>query len=224
MTEICDYFKVWFAQAARLVDPASGETVRFETPDSQAEAIVSKFAGKHVVLGFLAQRPAALQPSQFLRFLAEGGHVRSLENKAFHRIEDLMKAGWEGDSIFVVSDRLMADKRAKSRLAEAVATAIRDGHGRAQARDLEGNLLKNLHEGLRSPIDGREFSPPTPSAFSFNSSVGACPKCKGFGRIIEVDPKLVIPDEKTFPLAKAPSRHFPARCTDTAKGNLRTPA
>ena len=195
MTEICDYFKVWFAQAARLVDPASGETVRFETPDTQAEAIVSKFAGKHVVLGFLAQRPAALQPSQFLRFLAEGGHVRSLENKAFHRIEDLMKAGWEGDSIFVVSDRLMAVKSAKSRLAEAVAMAIRDGHGQAQARDLEGNLLKNLHEGLRSPIDGREFSPPTPSAFSFNSSVGACPKCKGFGRIIEVDPKLVIPDE-----------------------------
>ena len=72
------------AQAARLVDPCEGETVRFETPDTQAEAIVSKFAGKHVALGFLAQRPAALQLSQFW-FLAEGGHVRSLENKAFHR-------------------------------------------------------------------------------------------------------------------------------------------
>ena len=195
MTEICDYFKVWFSQVARLVDPASGQTVRFETPDSQAKAIVSGFAGKNIVIGFLAQKPAALQPSQFLRFLAEGGHVRSLEKKAFQRIENLMEAGWEGDSIFVVTDRLAAEQKAKSRLVEAIATAIRDGHGLAQARDPRGNLIKNLHEGLRSSVDGREFSAPTPSAFSFNSSVGACPKCKGFGRVIEIDPKLVIPDE-----------------------------
>ena len=64
-----------YTQAAKLVDPA-GETVRFETPDSQAEAIVSGFAGKHVVLGFLAPKTSAAA-LQFLRFLAEGGHVRS---------------------------------------------------------------------------------------------------------------------------------------------------
>jgi excinuclease ABC subunit A len=194
MTEICDYFKVWFPQVANLVDPASGETVRFETPDLQAEAIISGFKGQSVVIGFLAQRPLDLQPVEFLRFLSEGGHVRSLEKKVFNRIEDLMNAGWEGDSIFVVTDRLIAKNSTKSRIIEAVTTAIRDGHGLAQARDLRGNLIKKLHEGLRSPVDGREFTSPSASAFSFNSSVGACPKCKGFGRVIEIDPKLVIPD------------------------------
>ena len=85
---------------------------------------------------------------------------RSLENKAFHRIEDLMKAGWEGDSIFVVSDRLMADKKCE----EQAFRSCCHGHTRRtwtrpKARDLEGNLLKNLHEGLRSPIDGRNSVP-----------------------------------------------------------------
>ena len=73
----------------------------------------------------------------------------------------------------------MADKRAKSRLSEAVATAIRDGHGQAQARDLDGNLLKNLHEGLRSPIDGREFSPPDPIGFFFQFFGWRLPQVQG---------------------------------------------
>ena len=113
MTEICDYFEVWFAHAAELVDPASGETVRFETLIH--EAIVSGFAGKHVVLGFALKTLTALQPSQFLRFLAEGGHVRSLENRSQDRRLDEGRGGRRFD--LRGRDRLMTDKRTKSRLA-----------------------------------------------------------------------------------------------------------
>ena len=76
-----------------------------------------------------------------------------------------MKAGWEGDSIFVVSDRLMADKRAKSRLSKLLPRPYGTDMDRL-SKNLDSNLLKNLHEGLRSPIDERN-SVPDPIGFFF---------------------------------------------------------
>ena len=207
MTETCDYFKVWFPLVAKLSDPANGKPLRFETFESQARTTLRKFSGQNLVIGFQATRPSALPPKEFLKFLTQAGHVRSLSGKTFRRIEALVETKWREDSIFVVTDRIPAEKKNKGRLTEAIADAIRHGQGLAQARDSNGKLLQNLHEGLRSPVNGRKFHLPLPPAFSFNSPVGACPSCKGFGRVIEIDPRLVIPDE-TIPLCQNAIKAF----------------
>src|SRR5581483_576879 len=56
--------------------------------------------------------------------------------------------------------------------------------------------LGHFSRGLHSPKTGRTFRPATPALFSFNSPLGACPRCRGFGRIIEIDYRLAIPDER----------------------------
>ena len=207
MTEICDYFKVWFPLVAKLTDPASGKPLRFETYETQARNAIRRFKDQNLIIGFTATRPPGLETKKFLRLLIQTGHVRSLSDNTFFRIEDLILREWVGDSIFVVVDRIPASKKNEGRLSEAISTAIRYGQGLAQARDHKGKLLEDLHEGLRSPVNGRRFGLPNPSAFSFNSPVGACPACKGFGRVIEIDPNLVIPDE-AVPINKGAIKAF----------------
>ena len=195
MTEICDYFKVWFPQVARLKDPASGELLQFETFERQAGAVVRNFKNQEVVIGFRSVRPSSLSPEEFLRFLVQAGHTRVMSGDSFRRVEELQEKNWSGDSLFLAVDRIRSESKNKGRLTEAISIAIRNGHGVAEVRDRQGRTLKSLHEGLRSPVDGRKFALPAPSAFSFNSPIGACPECKGFGRVIEIDRNLVIPDE-----------------------------
>jgi excinuclease ABC subunit A len=221
MTEICDYFKVWFPLVAKLSDPANGKPLHFETFESQAQTTLRKFSGQSLVIGFQATKPSALPPKEFLKFLTQAGHVRSLSGKTFCRIEDLIETRWREDSIFVVTDRIPAEKKNKGRLTEAIANAIRHGQGLAQARDSNGKLLKNLHEGLRSPVNGRKFCLPVPPAFSFNSPVGACPTCKGFGRVIEIDPSLVIPDD-AIPLNKGAIKAFSGKVYGHCQRELET--
>ena len=90
MTEICDYFKVWFPLVAKLTDPASGKLLRFETFETQARTAIREFRDQSLVIGFSATKPASLQPEEFLRFLIQAGHARSFSDNVFVRIEDLI--------------------------------------------------------------------------------------------------------------------------------------
>ncbi|MEC9123976.1 MAG: ATP-binding cassette domain-containing protein, partial [Verrucomicrobiota bacterium] len=90
MTETCDSFTVWFPLVAKLSDPANGKPLRFETFESQARTTLRKFSGQNLVIGFQATRPSTLTPKEFLKFLTQAGHVRSLSGKTFRRIEDLI--------------------------------------------------------------------------------------------------------------------------------------
>ena len=127
--------------------------------------------------------------------MIQAGHARGLHENKFLHLEDIMNSNWNKNEIFVVVDRIDTQKDNKSRLVEAISLSIKHGHGLGQVRDHSWKLLNLIYNGLRSPESGRKFPAAHPSAFSFNSPVGACVKCKGFGRIIEIDPTLVIPDQ-----------------------------
>jgi len=117
---------------------------------------------------------------------------------AVRKVDDLLAgpADLEGASfLYVVQDRitLAADQRA--RFVEAVETAMHFGRG--EVRIFEGESLAewgHYSRGLHSPKTGRSFRPATPALFSFNSPLGACPRCRGFGRVIEIDYRLAIPN------------------------------
>ena len=194
MTELCDYFKVWFSQVACFFDPKSGEELRHETSESLANKRIE--TKENDIFGFIAKRPENLASKDFLTFLIQAGHARGLHQKNYLHLEKLIHSGWDANEIFVVVDRIASKKENKSRITEAISLAIKHGHGIGEVRDGEGKRTSFLYEGLRSPSTGLKFSTATPSAFSFNSPIGACPKCKGFGRIIEIDPGLVIPNPK----------------------------
>ena len=194
MTELCDYFKVWFPQIAELTDPSSGETISFETTTSQTKKLLQQRPKEMIYIGFLFTKPSSLDAESFLSYLIKTGYARILTDEGYLRIEDCKKSISLGNEVFVVVDRLVAKPSNRTRMNEAIGAAINAGYGNGQARDSEGQLIGHLHEGLRSPRDGRIFDRPSASMFSFNSSIGACSKCKGFGRVIEINPDLVIPD------------------------------
>ena len=88
----------------------------------------------------------------------------------------------------------MASPKNKTRISEAISSALKDGKGNAEARSSGGKLLFTFSEGLRSKVSGKIYTKLEQNGFSFNSPTGACPRCKGFGHVIEINPHLVIPN------------------------------
>ncbi|HQF37660.1 MAG TPA: excinuclease ABC subunit UvrA [Opitutaceae bacterium] len=224
MTELCDYFKVWFSHVAACYDPATGERVDDDNPQTIWAKAAAQFAGQTVLVAFAVARPDNMQWREILQSLQGQSYQRVLVPDttgacALHRIDDLLAAGRSdarerighgtarpgvasldsATALFVVQDRITLEPAAKARFVEAVETALHFGHGEVFSfcETTSGRFAETGHysRGLHSPKTGRRFRPAAPAMFSFNSPLGACPKCRGFGRIIDIDYRLAIPDE-----------------------------
>ena len=204
MTELTDFFKVWFSHAARCFDPATGEEVVDDTPQSIWEKSTAAHPGRTVIIGFQITKPANLKWPEILTNLKGQSYVRVLvpgpaNALAVHRVDDLLaepKPLARATFLFVAQDRFDLAPAQKARFIEAVETAFHFGHG--QVRIFSADPLAELghfSRGLHSPSTGRTFRAASPPLFSFNSPLGACPKCRGFGRVIDIDYRLTIPDQ-----------------------------
>src|SRR5690606_16573957 len=103
--------------------------------------------------------------------------------------------------LYVAQDRVTLEDGQRGRFLEAAEAALHFGQGELHlfvARTGQPDtfeLVGHFSRGLHSPRTGRTFRPATPALFSFNSPLGACPECRGFGRVIEIDYRLAIPDQ-----------------------------
>ena len=204
MTELTDFCKVWFSHAARCFDPATGEEVTDDTPQGIWEKVSAAHPGRTVIIGFQVTRPANLGWPEILANLKGQSYVRVLAPGAggalaVHRVDDLLAQPQplnKATGLFVAQDRLALAVDARSRFLEAVETALHFGRG--QVRIFSADPLTELghfSRGLHSPKTGRTFRAASPALFSFNSPLGACPKCRGFGRVIDIDYRLALPDQ-----------------------------
>ncbi|MDE3084437.1 MAG: excinuclease ABC subunit A, partial [Verrucomicrobiota bacterium] len=210
MTELCDFFKVWFGHAAECFDPTTGEKVEDDNPETIWQKMQAH-AGRQIVIAFRVARPANLTWPEILTNLKNQSYVRVLvpaNNGVLtaHRVDELLAKPAplkKAESIFTAQDRIALTSENKSRFLEAVETALHFGKGEVFLFDAQPSTLNpqpfsalgHFSRGLHSPKTGRTFRPATPALFSFNSPLGACPKCRGFGRIIEIDYRLAIPDQ-----------------------------
>jgi excinuclease ABC subunit A len=199
MTELTDYFKVWFPQVARLHDPDTGAEIRAHSPSSVCEAVLARHAGKSVLVTWRLRKPDSLLWQDILNGLAVQGFTRILSNGSVLRVDAQETADAIGAAaeIDVVQDRIdLSDtSSASTRLREAAEQAFRLGRRvlwiHPDSADAEPEVY---HEDLVSTSTGRMFKPASPALFSFNHPIGACPRCRGFGRVIEIDYRLAIPD------------------------------
>lgn len=194
MTELCDHFKNWFPHVASLHDPQTGEIIHAHTPQSIWKDVLEKQCNKTVLMCFEVNRPASMSWEDILQTLQRKGYARVLFKGVVCRIQE-MDTNTSANSLIVIQDRVKITSRSRSRFLDACQGALRHGHGALQLYDSEGAFLCTYREGLRSPHSGETYSPAKAGMFSFNSPVGACPHCRGFGRVIEIDYRLVIPDE-----------------------------
>jgi len=195
MTELTDFFKVWFSARAQLFDPETGELVEDDNPQSIWKKSLQAYRDQRVQVAFRITRPGKLKWAEILDALRSQGFQRLVMEGKPVRLDDLEPAKLAADAaLFSIQDRLKMAANQKKRFIEAAETALHFGHGHLWLLDEQNQPLAQFSQGLHSPATGRDFRPPSPALFSFNSPVGACPQCRGFGRVIETDDNLILPD------------------------------
>jgi excinuclease ABC subunit A len=193
MTELCDWFKVWFAHRADLVDPASGQVIVPRGPDAAWSDSLARFPGQSLSLAFAVAKPESLGWPTIAEEFAKAGFSRALAaGRRIRLTEDEIPA--DAAELLVIQDRVTISADQASRFHEAALAAFRLGGARLRLLDDQGHELSRYSEALESPVDGRKFRPASPALFSFNSPVGACPECRGFGRVIGLDWQKIIPN------------------------------
>ncbi|BCR04185.1 UvrABC system protein A [Desulfuromonas versatilis] len=186
MTELNDHLKLLFARAARLFCPGCGREVRRDTPESIFRDLLARSAGDEprLLLTFAVPVPENFTAEEVKGHLAAQGYTR------IHREAP--------DLIEVVQDRVRLRARDRARIAESLEAALKVGHGRVAVYPVnaagEPGEPWRFSADLHCPDCDLQFADPVPNLFSFNSPVGACESCRGFGRTIGVDFNLVIPD------------------------------
>ena len=131
---------------------------------------------------------------EFVSLLRKAGHNRILVEGKYQKLNSLNCGSLNSGGIFVVIDKISISEKNSHRLLESLELSLSLGKGRAEIRDLKGNLVDVVVSGLRSKANDRKFENIGPDSFSFNSPRGACSKCKGFGKSITIDPSKVIPN------------------------------
>lgn len=202
-TEIYEYLKLLFARIGHTISPVSGKEVRKHSVDDVVSFMLSQPKGvRFTVLAPMPMRGGRNLEEQLRTSLKEG--FTRIEYKAnIIRIEDLLSDSKQlkelskhTKEIYLLIDRLTTDdsKETLSRFTDSVETAFFEGGGQCALRFYDTHDT-SLHKfSNRFEADGIKFEEPTDNLFSFNSPVGACPKCEGFGRIIGIDESLVIPN------------------------------
>jgi excinuclease ABC subunit A len=198
-TEIYEYLRLLFARIGKTISPVSGQEVK----KHQVSDIVEKMQSypeetRLAILTKIILRDGRSLNEQ-LEILQKDGFSRVEIAGKFERIEDVLasKTKYKADELLLLIDRLTCDKDAAniSRFSESIETAFFEGEGDCVIRFYIGDKVESFDFSRHFEADGIQFEEPSDLMFSFNSPVGACPVCEGFGRVMGIDEDLVVPNK-----------------------------
>ena len=197
-TEIHEYLRLLFSRIGRTYSPISGEEVKKNSTEDIVNCVLTYSKGTRFLvlsqLRVLADRTLEKQLNMYL----QQGYTRLVFNDEVISIEDFIADNnnlqIDPKDLFLVLDRLSVDssKDFISRLIDSAETAFFEGDGTCKLMFIPSNITYDF--SMRFETDGITFEEPNDNMFSFNSPLGACPKCEGFGKIIGIDETLVIPN------------------------------
>lgn len=202
-TEIYEYMRLLFARIGRTYSPISGQEVKKNSVEDIIACTHTYSDGtKFMVLAPLHVSEGRTVEKQMEMYLQEG-YGRVLFSGKPVRIDELLEQvkteadGWlekHRADIYLIVDRMSVshEKGDISRLSDSCETAFYEGDGACRLVFLPGNIAYDF--STRFEADGMTFQEPNDNMFSFNSPAGACPTCEGFGSVIGIDEKLVIPN------------------------------
>lgn len=205
-TEIYDYLRLLFARIGRTYSPISGVEVKKHTTEDIVNCMKQYGKGtKFVVMAPVHPHENRSLKRQLDMYLQQG-YVRMFYQGTFYRIDEFtennnMVSAAENELqqqqepvMWLLIDRLSVDteKEVISRLIDSAETALYEGDGACRLMFLPSNISYDF--STRYEADGITFEEPNENMFSFNSPLGACPTCEGFGSIIGIDERLVIPN------------------------------
>lgn len=192
MTELTDYVKLLYARLGQLHCRTCGRPVHPETPEQVWQAIKEIPERSEMIITFPAPQNGAT-PQELKRDLLRMGFTRLLEEAEVIPLEEWHPEGVEKRAPQVIVDRLVFAASEKKRVMDSLEQAFRFGEGRLDAWIKPDRHLA-FSNRLECPRCHLAYRPPIPNLFSFNSPAGACETCRGFGRIIDIDIDLIIPN------------------------------
>lgn len=195
-TEIYEYLRLLYARIGRTVSPISGQEVKKNSPQDVVDKILSMADGTKLMIVSPVILSENRTLSQQLDTFLKEGFTRVFVKGNTKRIEDVLNESEDfgNDKVFLVVDRIGVshDRDMVSRITDSVETAMYEGGGTCRVVMAPSNLSYDFSS--RFEADGITFEEPSDNMFSFNSPVGACPVCEGFGSVIGIDERLVIPN------------------------------
>ncbi len=198
-TEIYEYMRMLFARVGRTYSPVSGDEVKKQGVEDVIRCAASYTPGtRFVVLApmHLCKENGTADVRECLKKYLQQGFVRIEVDGQITTIEEYLAAEGNASSteVYLVIDRLSVrdDNDSISRLTDSVETAFYEGGGEMMLRFLPAGIMHRFNS--RFEADGIVFQEPTDQLFAFNSPLGACPECEGFGKIMGIDERLVIPN------------------------------
>src|SRR5215211_1239413 len=210
MTEINDYLKLQWPRIAQAFCPSCGREIRPETAQSIAEQVLRDCVGRNIFITFWVAVPSGTESLEFFNFLQQQGYLRVwLDNKVVRVDEPNPKTKRLGARVQVIQDRIAISAENRTRLIEAIETALRFGKGQVNVIPVEADVslatsktatdsaittVLPFSTGWQCAWCDLDIRPPTVGLFSFNNPLGACPDCRGFGRTIAIDLNKAIPD------------------------------
>ncbi len=195
ITSVDDYLRSVFARQGVLHCESCGRPIRRDSPSSIFKDILDQAPGCTALICF--SRPPGQTAAEDIReTLQQAGFSRVLESGKAFRVEEAGLDYGPEESVTIVLDRLTIETSQRARIVDSIEAALSFGRGRMLVYIPEQKKSLLFSSDLHCAFCGIDYSDPVPAMFSFNNPLGACETCNGFGRIIDIDPDLVIPDKR----------------------------
>ena len=193
-TEIYDYLKLLYARAGQTFSPTTGKEVKRDHVDDIVRFVLEHEGKTAVILALPEEKD--LRDVDTLKMYFSQGFIRVKTEEGYLRIDDIVEGTQElplEGEVYLVVNRLQVNQEPDtiSRIAESVETAFYEGEGQCFI-EIDGTVHSFSN---RFEENGVAFSEPSVNMFSFNSPIGACPRCEGYGKILGIDENLVIPNK-----------------------------
>jgi len=193
LTELNDYLKVVFPRLARAYDPNDGTEIKPDSPASIIASLLENYSDENALITFSIPAPTNSTVEEIFQMLDQQGYLRILIDGKMHRTDEAPSIKkFKQAHIQVVQDRVKLNPKSKARLHEAIEAALTRGKGNVTA--VCGDKTSQYSTNWTNPNTGFTLAKPTAAHFSFNSPIGACEDCRGFGKVIGIDLHKAIQD------------------------------
>ncbi|MBU1862396.1 MAG: excinuclease ABC subunit A, partial [Candidatus Omnitrophica bacterium] len=201
-TEINDYLRLFFARLGITYCRICQKPVRKNTPTDISKKIMQLSSGAQLLITFYVDmnKESKKYLCRYLTELNKQGFTRIFLNDTIISLQEVgvERLFRDQEHIEVIVDRIIIKENIQKRLIDSLEAAYTQGKGSLQIVSLLDNgkvKRRAFSQHYNCPTCNQAYQEPNPHIFSFNSPLGACPACQGFGRIITIDKKLVVPDE-----------------------------
>ncbi len=197
VTEIYDFLRLLFARAGTAYSYVSGEKMVKYTEEKVVDLILERYEGHKVYLLAPLVRSRKGHYRELFESVRKKGFLTVRVDGELKEVVSGMKVDrYKNHDIEVVVDKLAVQAKDRERLEKSVRATMQQGQGLIQVLDSATNEARYYSKLLMDPVSGISYREPAPNNFSFNSTQGACPKCKGLGYISVIDREKVVPNPK----------------------------